>query len=58
MIYRLYVHFNIKLIFYEYQVCLGAVATHIIILVYTILKALVSTVIPRYFFTNNPSQLF
>jgi hypothetical protein len=26
--------------------------------IYTILKASVSTVVPRYFFTNNPSQLF
>jgi hypothetical protein len=27
-------------------------------LIYTILKAPVSTVVVRYFFTNNPSQLF
>jgi hypothetical protein len=26
--------------------------------IYTILKAPVSTVVPRHFFTNNPSQLF
>jgi hypothetical protein len=27
-------------------------------LIYTILKAQVSTVVVRHFFTNNPSQLF
>lgn len=31
--YGAYVYFNTKFIFYEYQVCLGAVALHIIILV-------------------------